>query len=127
LLQKDPAYRQVQACESVCSSELLEIECRRVLWRDRLVGFLDEGNYLNLVESLEGMLAEIELVQLDPWIKRRAMEAFPVHVKTLDALHLATALAIAAHFRSQTVAVFSYDLTMNRAAKAVGLAAPWIS
>jgi hypothetical protein len=55
------------------------------------------------------------------------MEAFPVHVKTLDALHLATALAIAAHFRSQTVVVFSYDQTMNRAAKAVGLAAPWIS
>gem|GEM_PF-3456010 len=92
-----------------------------------MVGFLDEGNYLNLVESLEGMLAEIELVQLDPWIKRRAMEAFPAHVKTLDALHLATALAIAAHFRSQTVVVLSYDQTMNRAAKAVGLAAPWIS
>ena len=86
LLLRDPAYRQVQLCDAIYSSELLE---------------------------------------LDVSIKRRAMEAFPVHVKTLDALHLATALAVAAADRTQTVAVFSYDVNMNRAARAVGLSAPW--
>jgi hypothetical protein len=127
LLLKDVGYRQVQACDALYSSELLQIECRRVLWRDRLAGKLDDAAYSALMVSLEELLSEVGLVALSTEIKHRAMEAFPTHVKTLDALHLATALAVARAYPDETVAVFSYDAGMNRAAKALGLAAPWYS
>ena len=109
------------------SSELLEIECRRSILRDRSIGLLDDRKLVAAYDKLSNILAGTELMVLVPSIKLRAMEAFPVHVKTLDALHLATALAVAAHFADEVVAVFSYDQTMNRTAKALGLAAPWYS
>jgi hypothetical protein len=124
LLSGDTGLDQTALLPRV-SSELLEIECRRSILRDRGIGLLDDEKYMEALGSLQTILEETELIELDPSIKRRAMEAFPVHVKTLDALHLATALAVAAHYRDEIVAVFSYDQTMNRAAKALGLAAPW--
>ena len=109
----------------VFSSELLEIECRRAILRDRSIGLLDDEKFLVATERLETYLEEMDLIELDPVIKRRAKEAFPVHVKTLDALHLATALAITNQGLGDAVTVFSFDQGMNRAARAIGLSAPW--
>ncbi len=109
----------------VYSSELMEIECRRAIFRDRSIGLLDDQKLTTALERLEVYLEETTLIEMDAAIKRRAMEAFPTHVKTLDALHLATALALGAQDRSETVVVFSFDQGMNRAAKALGMTAPW--
>ncbi len=125
ILAGDRAIDQIWNLRAVFSSELLEIECRRAIFRDHSIGLLKDEGLLAAFEKLAEILEGAELVALESSIKRRAMEAFPVHVKTLDALHLATALAVAS--QDETVAVFSYDQGMNRAARALGLAAPWYS
>ena len=54
-----------------------------------------------------------------PTVLARAVEPFPVPVRTLDAMHLATALFLAE--RRQDVVVATYDERMRAAARAVGL------
>ena len=81
------------------SSELIEIECRRVLHRCRLAGEFDDEALAVARERLDAVLAGIDLLELSTQIKQRAMDPFPVHVRTLDALHIATALAVAADAR----------------------------
>lgn len=60
-------------------------------------------------------------------MKRRAMESFPVVVKTLDALHLATALAFHGTEGMEIVSVFSHDRSMNLCARALGLSVPLLN
>ncbi len=65
-------------------------------------------------------MKSIDLLELDAAVKKRAMEAFPVHVKTLDALHLASALQLLAEEPVEGITVFSHDHTFNLCARALG-------
>lgn len=124
ILNGGVAIRHALACGTVVSSELLEIECRRVLHRCRLAGEFDDDGYVTAVSRLAAVLDGVALVALSAKVKRRAMDAFPVTVGTLDALHLSSALAVADAEPTEEVLVFSHDAAMNRCAAALGLAAP---
>jgi len=52
------------------------------------------------------------------------MGAFPVTVKTLDALHLASAEIFAQSRPNEELLVFTRDAGMNRAAAALGFPTP---
>ena len=67
----------------------------------------------------EGVLARVGLVELSPAVLRRALEPFPAPVRTLDALHLATAMYLADH--GQRLSIATYDARMATAAVALGL------
>ena len=124
ILKGDPAMSHALACETIVSSELLEIECRRVLQRCRMVGELSDTTYVTAVKRLDAFLAGIGLLSLSSPVKKRAMEAFPVVVKTLDALHLATAIVFSEKRSSHILLMFSYDEAMNRCATVLGFATP---
>jgi hypothetical protein len=123
------AIEHVFALERVVASELLEIECRRVLQRCRLNNELSDDGLVEGGDRLDKVLAGVTLLGLTERVKARAMQAFPVVVKTLDALHLATALVYAEEYldaeHNEGLLVFSHDEGMNRCARAVGLAAPF--
>ena len=70
-------------------------------------------------EAVREILAAVAFVELPPTVLERAVEPFPVPVRTLDAMHLATALFLAG--RRQGVKVATYDERMRGAARAVGL------
>ena len=125
ILEKDTSILQARRVGPLFSSELLTIECRRAILRERSTGVFDDDAFLDALDHLGEILAGLQLVDLDHAIKTRAQEAFPVHVKTLDALHLSTALAVAEAYPEDSVVVFSLDGAMNRAARALGLAAPF--
>ena len=105
----------------VVSSELIEIECRRVLHRCRLAGEFDDEALALARERLDAVLSGIDLLELSAQIKQRAMDPFPVHVRTLDALHIATVLAVAAD--AGGTALFSHDKGMNVCARSLGITA----
>jgi predicted nucleic acid-binding protein len=71
-------------------------------------------------DDARSLLAGIALVELSPPVLARALEPFPVTVRTLDALHLASADFLRAH--GQEVLVASYDERLSAAADAMGLA-----
>ena len=120
LLGEEP-IRHALEFPRVVSSELIEIECRRVLHRCRLAGELDDEALAVARERLDAVLAGIDLLELSTQIKQRAMDPFPVHVRTLDALHIATALAVAVD--AGATALFSHDKGMNLCARSLGITA----
>lgn len=128
ILLADPAIHHAFACDRVVTSELLEIECRRVLQRYRLNGELDDDRLVQAVERLQAVLAGVWILALSPAVKTRAMGSYPVVVKTLDALHLASAQTFAEyHLRRETeeqLLMFSYDASLNRCARALNLPTP---
>ena len=72
---------------------------------EQFVGFLIEGND--------------RFVELTPVVLTRALEPFPLPVRTLDALHLASIEFLRAQRQSVTLA--SYDERMVRVARELGV------
>ena len=118
LLGEEP-IRHALEFPRVVSSELIEIECRRVLHRCRLTGELTDETLTVARERLDEVLAGIDLLEMSRQIKQRAMGPFPVNVRTLDALHVATALMVGED--AGGVALFSHDEGMNRCARSLGI------
>jgi predicted nucleic acid-binding protein len=128
ILLGEIAIEHAFACERVVTSELLEIECRRVLHRYRMNADLDDQGYIDAVGRLDAVLTGLTILALTEGVEHRAMDSFPVVVKTLDALHLASALAYASSHLDRTanerLLLFSHDQGMNRCAVAIGFEAP---
>jgi predicted nucleic acid-binding protein len=127
ILLGDRGIKQVYMLDEVISSELLDIECRRVLHRYRLQGHLNDLDYMKALERLETVTPSISLLILSNTIKKRAAGAFPVTIKTLDALHIASALHFSETFPGKQVLIYSYDATFNRCARSLGFPAPFTS
>lgn len=70
-------------------------------------------------EAARELLSRVAMVELSPPVLARALEPFPVPLRTLDALHLSTALFIGE--RRQEVDVAAYDERMRTGAQALGL------
>ncbi|NQT58683.1 MAG: type II toxin-antitoxin system VapC family toxin [Bacteroidetes bacterium] len=125
ILLGDAGIQQVFASGRVISSELLEIECRRVLHRCRLQGELDDDSFIIASDRLDQVISGVSILVLSSKVKKRAADAFPVIIKTLDALHLASALIFQTARPAESLLIFSYDAGMNRCARALGLPAPF--
>ncbi len=70
-------------------------------------------------EAAREILGAVAFVELAPTVLARALEPFPGPVRTLDAMHLATATFLAE--RRQRMEIATYDQRMARAARALGL------
>lgn len=70
-------------------------------------------------EAARELLTRLAFVELAPPVLARALEPWPLPVRTLDALHLATALFLGE--RRQPIQLASYDDRLGRAAAALGL------
>jgi len=120
LLGEEP-IRHALDFPRVVSSELLEIECRRVLHRYRLAGELTDESMAVARERLDVILGGVDLLEMTMPINQRAMDPFPVSVRTLDALHVSTALMVAE--TTDGLSLFSHDRGMNLCARSLGLTA----
>lgn len=80
--------------EQHCFSELMGVEVRRTLQRFRFEGALDDSGLASALEQLVLIERTSEVVELDRPILARAAGSFPVAIKTLDAIHLATAMLL---------------------------------
>lgn len=69
-------------------------------------------------DTARALLGRVALVELVPPVLARATEPFPLPVRTLDALHLASAHWL--REQGQPVIVASYDTRFERAAAALG-------
>jgi predicted nucleic acid-binding protein len=65
-------------------------------------------------ERLREILASLEIIELDPIIAARAASLMPPEMRTLDAIHLATALELGA----ELAAIVTYDGRLAEAARA---------
>jgi len=121
ILAGDRGIEKANDFEEVGSSELLEIECARVLERHRLEGLLDDEKLALASDRLRTVIGSIAVIALSDGIKRRAAGSFPTVVGTLDALHLATALAWFGGAPREETLLLTYDRQMELCARALGL------
>ena len=70
-------------------------------------------------EAVRALIGRLALVELAPRVLARALEPFPVPVRTLDALHLASIEFLRA--RGQTVELASFDGRLLAAAHALDI------
>jgi predicted nucleic acid-binding protein len=96
--------------EVLVSSRLIEYE----LWT-RLEARGLAGSHGSAARTLVGRLAILELT---PNVLARVLEPFPLPVRTLDAMHLASADFLRG--QKQKVEIASYDERMSSAARKMG-------
>ena len=96
--------------ELLVSSRLLQYE----LWT-RIHSRGLAGTHGDAARALLGQIALLEMV---PEVLGRALEVFPVEVRTLDALHLTSLHFL--HSQGQPAALATYDARMGAAARRLG-------
>ena len=115
-----------RACSAVCrdsftaelagggrlvSSRLLEYE----VWsRIHARGFHRSHNV-----EVRALLARVDMIEMDKPVLARALEPFPIALRTLDALHLATIEFL--RRQGDSVELASYDNRLLAAAQALGV------
>jgi hypothetical protein len=105
--------------ELVMASDLVLIECDRVLIRAVLLREIDEATAADRRAVLNGAAAHWYVCRLSAEIAERARRPFPGEpVRTLDAIHLASALAVRSIVPS--VELLSLDDRIRRAGGQLG-------
>ena len=112
LLAEDRAPPDGLWQESLIASRLLEYE----LWTRIHARGLGRSHG----EEARALIGRVALIELAPPVLARALEPFPLPLRTLDALHIASIAFLRA--RGQKVELASYDERMLAAARALRIA-----
>jgi predicted nucleic acid-binding protein len=102
------------------ASRLVAVELGRVIDRTRLTGEIDDEQVEQLQQESRRALRSVEVVALSERVLLRAGGPMPTALGSLDALHLATALELAAK-RAPGLVLATHDRQLARAARASGL------
>jgi len=105
--------------ERAYTSEILALEARRVIDRLRLEAMLDDTGVATAHESLRRLERKIGKVALTRAVLQRAALPMPTVVKTLDAVHLASALLLSER-RHVALTFATHDEQQATAARALG-------
>jgi predicted nucleic acid-binding protein len=105
--------------EAAYSSELLGIESRRVIDRLRVQAALNDHELADVHHDLTRIERAIGAIPLTRPVLHRAALPMPTAVKTLDAIHLASALLLREH-RTTSLTFATHDPQQLRAARALG-------
>jgi predicted nucleic acid-binding protein len=70
-----------------------------------------------ILAAAQAVFARIEMLDIDPPLLREAASLDPIGLRSLDAIHLATALSI----RDELGALVTYDRRLGSAARAYNL------
>ena len=106
--------------ERAYSSELMGVEARRVVDRLRLESALDDDGVVQAQEALTGIEQGIGTIGVTRVVLRRASLSMATVVKTLDAIHLASALLFQER-HGQFLTFATHDRQQANAARALGL------
>ena len=116
----DQAWSQLVAADTIHTSDLTLLECDRTFRRGSSTGRLTASEASRLEAIIDTASAHWTLYAMDAEIVHRSRRSFPREpVRTLDAIHLATALAV--RNLAPDVRVLSFDDRIRQNAAALGL------
>lgn len=118
--QGEKVIRRINKADTILTSVVTFIEVERAIIRaERL-------KILNVAQSqkLRGILAKVQtgflIMELSEEVRKRAIESFPIEpLRTLDAIHLATAVVFSKAY--ETLQIVSFDKRIISNAKVMGL------
>jgi predicted nucleic acid-binding protein len=105
--------------QAAYSSELLGVECRRAIDRLRLLALYDDRQVGDAMQRLAKIERAIKRIRLTRSIILAASKTMPTIVKTLDAFHLVSAVAVRER-RGIELVFATHDNQQAAAARALG-------
>jgi predicted nucleic acid-binding protein len=116
----DAVFAALARAEAVVTSDLTMVECDRALIRAQLISGQAQREAARRREILATASNHWTLLRIAPAILDRARQPFPGEpIRTLDALHLASALAATGTL--EDLRVLSLDRRIRSSALALGL------
>ncbi len=97
------------AGDRVVSSQLPVVESFRAIDRARLMGMLDDMTTAVKRKELTDLLAMLDLAPIDQSVADRARGSFAVPLRSLDAIHVATAEVLSAAAPDETIEFWTHD------------------
>lgn len=107
--------------DRLVSSQLVGVEAVRAVDRERLLGHLDDTQTATKRKELADFLAMLDLAAIDRAVIARAQSPFAVNVRTLDAIHVATAEILAEEANEERLEFWTHDDRQASAALSRGL------
>ena len=110
----EQAIGRINQADLIVSSELLRLETCRALSRAKRENLLSGDQYDSLLESFMENLSGWFRMSLDTAVIERASEPFPAEpVRSLDAIHLASALEYKKLYPDLTMLTFDKRISEN--------------
>lgn len=109
------------ADQRLVSSQIVEVEAFRAVDRARLLGHLDDLETALKRSELAQLLVRLDLAAVDHQVIDRAKSSFAVTLRTLDAIHVATAEILKAEAESEPLEFWTHDERQATAALSRGL------
>ena len=100
------------------SSQLVRVECLRVIDRARTKGLTDDLTAARDRTAVLEAISAFSLLAVTDAVLQRAADPFPTALGTLDAIHLASALELRAEFPDLEIATHDRELAV--AAQSIG-------
>lgn len=116
--EKNP-LRMPKDLEYTISSEIVKIECFRTVDRMRHNLRLSDDVIAERYALLHKAIQTVRFVKLDDSIIERATQPFPTIIKSLDAIHLSTAI-LWKHQEGAPVTFLTHDEQQGKTARALG-------
>ena len=120
VLGQSPLLKQWKRWKNAYTSELAQVEARRVIDRLRLGGDIDDEQRATVHQDLVAIESALHIVGLDKRVLMGASEPLPTAVGTLDALHLTTARMLKEQ-HVEDLLFATHDTRQSTAARAMGL------
>jgi predicted nucleic acid-binding protein len=105
----------------VCTSALTEVELRRAIHRMQHETKLSNKEAADTLGVVLQLLQHVALLPLGEAVLARAGDHFPHQIRSLDAIHVATALVLHQRREVEEVVMFSRDRRVRENAAALGL------
>ena len=118
VLGEPSPLREWPRIESAVSSELIRVETLRSIVRARVLLHLDDAEISERRAGVLDLLSGFRLARIDQRVLARAADPFPTLIRTLDAIHLAT--ADLARRTTRDLVFATHDRELGTAANALG-------
>ena len=110
---------------ALVASELMEVEVLRALYRIHAEGLLTHEELGARIAELQAIVAAMDRVPITKLVLKRAGGPLAGILKTLDAIHLVTAL-LWSEYNGETIILLTHDRQLATVARASGLQVhPW--
>ena len=120
LLAGDQNFRRIDEFTKAGSSELLHIECSRVIHRYRIEGMITDKQLEEAMMHFNEIYEAFSIFAISTKVKQRSAGSFPTAIGALDAIHLATA-ALWAEQEEEPMVIFTFDDQMKTCAHSMGI------
>lgn len=118
VLGEPKPLREWRTIEHALSSELIRVEALRTIDRARVLLQLNDGEIAERRAGVLQTLAGFRIARVNRRVLARAADPFPTLVRTLDAIHLAT--ADLARTTTKDLLFATHDHQLGQAAAAIG-------